>query len=304
MTTTLYSGISFLLMSDAARQANQCSDWCKRWNQKSRCRQYRASEKPSDTHLINSSHRDSKLLSPRWSLQASKAISTQPVLTQFQLNSPQLSPWEGEWAFRKWVLSENSTDVRKSNNHHRDSHHNEAKTQGYLIQLVIAIRHGFFTIQSFLSNSHLQTSQHVRLTTNLPSELGALLACNSSSHCTIWSCEGRPQQIKQGRAKGPSPTDAQKSVSRGARAEWINDQTRTLSYQAKHHSSGIFGLSASREAADPLRRIRNQWWLLIPRSSEMKLQLNQWNGKETHIDLRTNPQSMNKQKQQGRNDSN
>jgi len=36
----------------------------------------------------------------------------------------------------------------------------------------------------------------------------------------------------------------------------------------------------------------------------MKLQLNQWNSKKTHIDLRTNPQSMNKQKQQGRNDSN
>ena len=66
------------------------------------------------------------------------------------------------------MISENSADISKRNDHHRDGHHNETKTQGNLIQLVVTIRHGLFTDTSLLSNLCLQTTQHVRLTTNQP----------------------------------------------------------------------------------------------------------------------------------------
>ena len=66
------------------------------------------------------------------------------------------------------MISENSADISERNDHHRDGHHNETKTQGNLIQLVVAIRHGLFTNQCLLSNLCLRTTQHVQLTTNHP----------------------------------------------------------------------------------------------------------------------------------------
>ena len=66
-----------------------------------------------------------------------------PNRTGPQSISPQSAHIGGWGVFRTKVLSENSADISKSDNHHRDSHHDETKTQGNLIQLVVAIWHGF-----------------------------------------------------------------------------------------------------------------------------------------------------------------
>ena len=86
-------------------------------------------------------------------------------LINFTPFSIQSAVWD---LFKKGVFLENSADICKSDDHYSDGHHNETKTQGNLIQLVVAISHGLFTDTYLLSNLCLQTTQHVRLTTNQP----------------------------------------------------------------------------------------------------------------------------------------
>ena len=101
--------------------------------------------------------------STRWDLKLRRIHKQNHSLINFTPFSIQSAVWD---LFKKGVFLENSADICKSDDHHSDGHHNETKTQGNLIQLVVAIRHGLFTNQCLLSNLCLRTTQHVRLTTN------------------------------------------------------------------------------------------------------------------------------------------